>query len=768
MDEVNKRVKELLQNQTTLKNQYKPLLLRIIDEDDSKKFESILETPGIKVYDTLFDQLKELIKIKSPSKKFNNQELEDQVKNHLGSLSIYEYGVWVYYPWSNRLVHIPDEEEFIEIRTSRNQYKITKEERDVLQTKKIGVIGLSVGQSVSITLAMERICGELRLADFDTLELNNLNRIRTGLHNLNEYKAYTVAREIAEIDPYISIKCFTDGVKEDNIDEFFTGGGKLDLLVEESDGFDIKVISRYKARSLKIPVIMEASDRCMVDVERFDLEPERSILHGLIDHLDINTLKNLKTNEEKIPYMLDILGLETSSLRLKASMIEIEQSINTWPQLASAVTMGGGITADVSRRMLLNSYTESGRYHIDIEELIGNKNKPLKEIEQEVFSKKLSESDMRRSMDLHTSINLVSVIVPRDILLEWLQKAITAPSAGNNQPWLWNINANKLFLFHDINKSAGWTDPFNHLAYIALGAAVENLKLAASNSGYDAKIDYFPVEKDQLLIAAIEFSKAESDLQDPYNKHLQSEIGKRCTNRKKGNMSVINPEILYSLNDVLYPDCKLLIEEDRNKIKTIAEIVSRIEMLRFLHPEGHKEFFKKELRWTEEEINSSKDGLDIDTLELSFTDKTGLKVASEAEVMAKVREWNGGGALQKISREAINTSSAIGLIRIKEKGSTAFLKGGQCMQRVWLSANYNNLSLHPISSPIFFFERINLENDLPNDMLEIIKEEQVRFNSIFPDESDFTNIFLFRLSYADGPSKLSLRKDLKDCLIISA
>ena len=36
-----------------------------------------------------------------------------------------------------------------------NQYKITPEEREMLEKRKIGVIGLSVGQSVSITLAME-------------------------------------------------------------------------------------------------------------------------------------------------------------------------------------------------------------------------------------------------------------------------------------------------------------------------------------------------------------------------------------------------------------------------------------------------------------------------------------------------------------------------------------------------------------------------------------------------------------------------------------
>lgn len=83
------------------------------------------------------------------------------------------------------------------------------------------------------------------------------------------------------------------------MDMFFTDGGNLDLLVEESDGFDIKILCRHKARDLRIPVIMEASDRCMVDVERFDLEPKRDILHGLVNHLDIDTLKKLKTNEGK-------------------------------------------------------------------------------------------------------------------------------------------------------------------------------------------------------------------------------------------------------------------------------------------------------------------------------------------------------------------------------------------------------------------------------------------------------------------------------------
>lgn len=347
-------VSKIIKKAEQLKNTesfYLPQFLYPKDNSDQITINQLLEDDSVVVHDEIRGQLSELIKCQNPSKKFSASDLENEIDKKLGVDSIYEYGVWVYYPWSKKLIHILDKDEFIDVRTSRNQYKITLDEREILSQKKIGVIGLSVGQSVSVTLAMERVCGELRLADFDTLELTNLNRIRTGLKNLGLSKCISVAREISEIDPYITIKCFTQGLNEDNMDSFFLDGGKLDLLVEESDGLDIKILSRYKAKELKVPVIMEASDRCMLDIERFDLHPQRPVLHGLLENLDIAKLKTLKTNEDKIPYMLDIVGIDTISTRAKASMMEIGETISTWPQLASAVTLGGGITADVSRRV---------------------------------------------------------------------------------------------------------------------------------------------------------------------------------------------------------------------------------------------------------------------------------------------------------------------------------------------------------------------------------------------------------------------------------
>ena len=169
----------LLANFKNTTNVYKPVILRLSNPADQVTFKSLFDDTKItSVYDEIYGQLQELIKSQNPSIKIKPDEYPDLINKHLMGKDIDEYGVWVYYPWNQRLVHLLDEDEFAEVRTNRNRNKITREEQNKLKTKKIGIVGLSVGQSIALTIAMERTCGELRLADFDTAELSNLNRIK--------------------------------------------------------------------------------------------------------------------------------------------------------------------------------------------------------------------------------------------------------------------------------------------------------------------------------------------------------------------------------------------------------------------------------------------------------------------------------------------------------------------------------------------------------------------------------------------------------------
>lgn len=354
-----------------LQSTFRPDILRLNNAADKEIYKNLVSRTSIKfTQDRIFDQLKELIKSRHPEVKLGDNDYESLIKTHLNGTDISEYGVWVFYPWNSTLIHVLDEDEFIEVRTNRNREKITWEEQETLKTKKIGIVGLSVGQSIALTLAMERTCGELRLADFDIVELSNINRLRTGIHNLGVQKTVIAAREIAEIDPFLNVKIYNEGLTNENMESFFTEDGNLDLFVEVCDSLDVKVSSRFKARDLKIPVVMDTNDRGMLDIERFDLEPARSLFHGLIEEFLVD--KSLVPLNPSNGHLLlkALVSFDSLSERMKLSMNQINKTITSWPQLASSVVLGGSITTDISRRILLGQHNKSGRYYIDLDQLI--------------------------------------------------------------------------------------------------------------------------------------------------------------------------------------------------------------------------------------------------------------------------------------------------------------------------------------------------------------------------------------------------------------
>src|SRR5690606_8670659 len=136
------------------------------------------------------------------------------------------------------------------------------------------------------------------------------------------------------------------------------------------------ILSRLKSRSLHVPVVMDTNDRGMLDVERFDLEKERPILHGAVGDLELmpqaelaHKLRNLSLGE-KVAYLSKIIGIQNVSKEMLRSLEELNKTIVGWPQLASAVVLGGAMVTDTCRRILLGKPMPSGRYFIDFEELI--------------------------------------------------------------------------------------------------------------------------------------------------------------------------------------------------------------------------------------------------------------------------------------------------------------------------------------------------------------------------------------------------------------
>jgi len=328
---------------------------------DHHKVKELQNSPDTFVIDTLKNQLDEYVRIAELGKEHPKTAGElfpdvDQVSN------------WVYYPWKNTLVRLVNEDLYKVIRTSRNRLKITEEEQSRFEKATVGVVGLSVGNAIAIAIAMERSAGTLVLADFDTLELSNMNRLKSSVCDLGLPKSVITARQIAEIDPYINVILYQDGITKDNLDSFLMEQNGLDLLIEVCDGLELKLKLRQAAKTKRIPVLMDTNDRGMFDIERFDLEPERPLLHGLIEGLDFTQL-DLSQTKDVIEVVQRIVPVETMSNRLKMSMAEVGKKVVSWPQLAGDVFLGSAGIAYLTRSILTGKTIESGRYFIDFESL---------------------------------------------------------------------------------------------------------------------------------------------------------------------------------------------------------------------------------------------------------------------------------------------------------------------------------------------------------------------------------------------------------------
>jgi len=335
---------------------------------DSKRIIELMDNSSVKIIDTLNSQLEELIRNRYVEKGRSKSFVCEQIEVLLAGVKLRDFGLWVYYPWKGMLAHVLPSQLFNELRFVRNKYKITDEEQKKLGTKKIGIIGLSVGDAICQTLVQEGIGGEMRIADFDNLDLSNLNRIHAGILDIGVPKTTLTKQKISESNPFIKIVTFSKGVTSSNIDDFFLDGGKLDLLIEECDQLEIKIEVRKKAKELGVPVLMDTSDNEILDIERYDLDKGIPILHGLISEKEIfRSTKNQLLHK--------ILPIELLSERMNKSLPEIGKSINSWPQLASSVQSGAGFTVMAARYILLSKKLSSKRICLNLQSYLdGDKN----------------------------------------------------------------------------------------------------------------------------------------------------------------------------------------------------------------------------------------------------------------------------------------------------------------------------------------------------------------------------------------------------------
>lgn len=699
------------------------------------------------VIDTIQSQIIDLIRARNLTPSLSREDIDALAADFLQKHGR-DYGNWIHYPWRKSLVRLLPKEEFVELRTNRNSHKITRQEQHTLSEKRIGIVGLSVGQSVALTVAMERVCGELRIADFDRVDLSNLNRLRCSISDIGTAKTTLAAREIAELDPYLKVVCFDDGLTRQNCDTFLDG---LDLVVDECDSLDVKLSIRNAARSRGLPVIMNTSDQGMTDIERFDAEPDRPVFHGLLGDTSTDTLTNLST-EEKIPLVMKMVGLTTTSSRLRASLLEIGQSISTWPQLASDVMLGGAIVCDCARRILLGEPVSSGRFFLRLDS-IGNLDSPNANAPSDIAT---SGTDHANRKEKRAS---ESTIFDRII-----EEASCAPSAGNTQPWEWLSSASSQSLtlrrrFCD-GGSAFYHD--GHASSVGLGAALESAIISASHYGFDCTITGDLVSEHAICLNLRARTSASEDI------HYSQLSRRKCVRARPKRIDPISGAIREALNEQAhrFPGFHLSYRSDRDSIESVARSIGIAERMRVLDPTSHKDMMS-EISWSEENHLSNGEGIPLSALGLSESEETALQILRDPAVPSHLRDWNLGHGLTRIAEDLIRTSSAIGLLWSEDNHAQAYVTGGRTLQRIWLEATRHDIGLCPVTAACYLLSAWRSQHPFSKQDSAVLAEIEACFRDVFDIPNHRTDIALFRLVPAREilrQPRLTLRRPVNSAL----
>ncbi len=554
------------------------------------RFTLFLEAnPITRIFNTYEKQLAELFHIRHPQLDLGSSTFKVKYRSfkedYLQGKDPLYLGVWVYYPWTGNLDHFLPPEEYQEIRTARNKFLVTSKEQETFRKYVVGIAGLSLGNSIALSLVYSGGCEQMKLADPDSFSATNLNRVRVPAYYIGVKKVYVAAQQIYEINPYAKLVLYPEGLNEHTIKEFFISDPKLQLVVDEMDDLKMKIFIRLAARAVKIPLVMatDNGDNAIIDIERFDHTPYTPSFKGM-PLMDLDTVvKGITYGEslnlnilEKVRLATRLVGAKNATPRMQDSLMRVGKDIVSWPQLGISALTGGTILTYVIKKIALGGRIQSGKTHIPLDQLFtkdySSKKKILarrnktKRLEQYINNPKLipyenyslwniSERNYPKNSTVSEKIKFI------------LKYALMAPSSHNTQPWRFSLQGNSIKLYADISRELTISDPTRREMYISLGACLMNLLIALDHFSFSVNYTLFPTT-DPLHVATIVFSE------DINKKSKQDDLFRGIMLRFSDKQKYLSKDIPKTILDYI----KQINQDSVLEVKLITDIDIKVQV----------------------------------------------------------------------------------------------------------------------------------------------------------------------------------------------
>ncbi len=281
-----------------------------------------------------------------------------------------------------------------------------------------------------------------------------------------------------------------------------------------------------------------------------------------------------------------------------------------------------------------------------------------------------------------------------------LSYAILAPNPHNLQPWIVDLtNDDTVVLYRDPDRSLPHTDPFSRQITIGLGCFLEQMKIAATQTGHDVDLELFP-DGENGPVAIGRFST--SAIPDPLAAHI---IDRRSC-KEPYQMTTIESSKLSAL-------------------QAYASIVTESEMVENLHSLTW-EAFQIEMatprtlqesaalmRIGKQEINASPDGIDIGGPMLETLMLLGI-LPREA-----LMDPNSEATQSFLSsyKNMLMSTPAYAVITSAKNDRLSQVAAGAAWLRLNLKTTALGLALHPVSQALQEYDEVAKLYDRSHELL---------------------------------------------------
>jgi nitroreductase len=270
--------------------------------------------------------------------------------------------------------------------------------------------------------------------------------------------------------------------------------------------------------------------------------------------------------------------------------------------------------------------------------------------------------------------------------------AVLAPSHWNSQPWRWEVDQGAIRLVADVSRALPVTDPDRRGMMVSLGAALENLLVAARAYGLRPNVAYFPHDGAGDVVAQVSWTAGEVRR----DRQLFAAILERRTNRRNYDERGIFMQNRAQLSAQIPEDVRLHWLDDRDEIHAIGDLVHDATREQVLDPRAQGE----RMSWMRFETKESRrrgDGITVDALEL------GGPARWMAGRYFNPKSWflrYGAGSAAKQAREGLRSAGALALLCTPTRSEPARVAGGQAYERFALKATQLGIAHQPMNAPI--------------------------------------------------------------------